>query len=88
MAKINGNKLGLVLGTFFALLHVIWALIIAVGYGEQLIEWILPLHFIDILVGVTAFSIMNALILVVMAFIGGYIIGWLYAWIWNMFNKR
>ena len=85
---LNKNKTGLVLAIFFALLHLVWALIVGLGVAKQAIDWILPLHFIDMLVGVTTFSWVNAILLVVLAFIGGYIIGWVFAWIWNMVAKK
>ncbi len=84
---MNNNKIGLTLGIFFALLHAVWALIVGLGIAKQAIDWILPLHFIDMLVGVLVFSWTSALLLVVMAFIGGYIAGWVYAWIWNLIGK-
>jgi len=84
MAKLNANKIGLTLGIFFAVLHLIWAILVLVGVAEASINWILPLHFVSLTMGILDFNIVNALILVVMAFIGGYITGWLFAWIRNM----
>ncbi len=88
MAKLDKNKVGLVVGVFCALLHAVWALIVLIGVGQKILDWVLPLHFIDNLYSVTAFSITNALILVIAAFIGGYIMGWVYSALWNCLNKK
>ena len=87
MAKMNKNSVGLVLGIFFALLHLVWAILVAIGSADVLIKWILPLHFIGLIVPITTFSILNAVMLVVMAFVGGYICGWVFAWLWNLLKK-
>jgi len=87
MAKLEKNKTGLVLGIFFALLHLAWALLVAIGSADAIIKWIMPLHFIGLIVPITTFSIVNALILVIAAFIGGYISGWVFAWLWNIIKK-
>jgi hypothetical protein len=62
---------------------LIWAILVAVGVASSLLEWILPLHFISLVVPLTAFSVANAIILTIAAFIGGYVTGWIFAWIWN-----
>ncbi len=88
MAKLNKNKVGLATGIFFAILHAVWTLAVLVGVAGVYLNWILPLHFIELLIGVTTFNITNALILVVMAFIGGYVAGWFYALCWNWVAKK
>ena len=85
---LNKNKTGLVLGIFFAAWHLLWAILVLVGIAQSMLDWVLPLHFISLLVSVTAFSITNALILIIAAFIGGYIIGWVFAWLWGWLNKK
>jgi len=86
--KIDKNHLGLVLGIFFALLHLIWVLLVLLGVGQAYIDWILPLHFIRLLVTISSFSIVSAVLLLVMAFIGGYVCGWLFAAVWNWVGKK
>lgn len=84
---INKNRLGLTLGLFAGLLHLIWAVSVAVGIAESWLEWILPLHFISLVVPVAGFDVLSAVILTITAFIGGYICGWLLAWVWNKLGK-
>ncbi|MBS3100237.1 hypothetical protein J4463_03420 [Candidatus Pacearchaeota archaeon] len=84
---INKNKLGLALGIFAAVLHAIWAVAVAIGLAQTYLDWIFPMHFIGNVFQVATFSIINASILVVMAFVGGYVCGWLFAWLWNKLGK-
>ncbi len=41
------NKPALVVGIYAALLHAIWALLVAIGVGQAYLDWIFPLHFIN-----------------------------------------
>ena len=84
----NKNKLGLTLGIFAALLHLVWAVLVAIGIAQNWLNWIFPMHFIDSVFSVTSFSIVNALILIVLAFIGGYACGWVLGAIWNYVDKE
>ena len=58
------------------------------GFGQKMMDWVFPLHFISSIYEITAFTITNALLLVVAAFIGGYVMGWVFAWIWNFSGKN
>ena len=86
--ELNENRVGLTLAIFFALLHTIWAILVGFGAGQKLIDLVMPLHFIDMMIPTATFSIGTAVLLVILAFIGGYIAGWLFALIWNWVIKR
>jgi hypothetical protein len=83
--KISKNRVGLAVGLFVAILHAVWALIIAIfpTSMQTWLDWIFPMHFINNVFIVLEFSFVNALLLIVMAFIGGYIFGWIFAAIWD-----
>ena len=86
--QVNRNQLGLTVGTFFALCHAIWVVFVGVGFAKPLIDWIIPLHFIDMSYSITVFSLGSAVTLVILAFLGGYISGWVLAGIWNWASKK
>lgn len=88
MAKLDKNHIGLTLGVFFAVVHAVWAIAVAVGIGASIVNFIFPLHFLDVAYSVIAFSIWSAIGLVVMAFISGYVCGWVFAAFWNLFGKK
>ena len=76
--KSKENKIALAVGLYIAVIHALWAVVVAIGVGESYLNWIFPLHFINNLYSVMDFSIMNATLLVIVAFIGGYLATWLF----------
>ncbi|MEK6850410.1 MAG: hypothetical protein AABX85_02455 [Nanoarchaeota archaeon] len=88
MGKLDRNKAGLALGLLFGLLHLGWAVLIALGWAGPLMDWILGLHFIKLSYALTAFNAGTALVLITVRFVVGYIGGWILACIWNSVNKK
>lgn len=89
MAKIslNANRIGLTLGIFIALLHAIWALLVGVGVGQEVLDWIFPMHFLSSIYTIIQFNVLTAIILIVMAFLAGYVMGYIFALIYNLVEK-
>ena len=87
MNQLNQNKVGLTCGLFYVLCHIGWVLMVAVGIAKPLLDWILALHFIVMDYSINAFQVMPAVLLVVIAFASGYVMGWLFAALWNVFNR-
>lgn len=85
MAKnqMNAKKTGLALGIVFALWHLLWLLIVGIGYGQATLDAMMRMHFLSAPWAVTGFNYLNALILLIVAFVAGYITGWIFAKIWN-----
>ena len=81
--KINAHKLGMTLGLFVAIWHALWAVLVSIGVAQNVLDWILPMHFFSATFSILDFNLLNAVILVIAAFIGGYIMGWLFAALWN-----
>lgn len=87
--QLNKSKVGLTLGVFFAAWHALWAILVGIGWGQTLIDLILPLHFLDSLYyKITAFNFSTAVILIVLAFVSTYILGWLFAALWNWMKVK
>jgi hypothetical protein len=86
--KSKENKIALAVGLFAAALHAIWALAVAVGVGQMYLDWILPLHFISNLYVVMGFDMLNAVFLVIMAFLGGYVASLLFIWLLKIMKVR
>lgn len=87
MQEINKNSVGLVIGLFFGLAHLVWAIIVAMGLAKPLLDWILHLHFMSLSYSMNAFKVGNALVLVILTFVCGYVAGWVFAALWNAFRK-
>ena len=91
MEKLNNNKVGLAVGCFFALAHVLWFLLIAVlsqKTMQDFVNWMLKMHSVGVGVQVLAIDRVNALLLVVLALVIGYIAGWVFSVIFNRINKK
>ena len=85
---MNVKKVGLTLGSLFALVHVIWAGIIKLGFGSNVLGGIMRLHFISCPAAIAPFKIGTAIFLVILTFVGGYVLGWLFATFYNYYDKK
>lgn len=77
------NRIALTVGIFIGVLHLIWAILVVLGIGQTILDWIFPLHFISNMYTVIGFSFLGALMLVILSFIGGYVSTLLFIAIWN-----
>ena len=87
MNQVSSHKVGLVLGGMFAILHVVWALMVFIGIAKPFFDWILGLHFLNFQYSVNPFAFFNALILVIVTGIIGYIVGYVCGWLWNLAHR-
>jgi len=85
--KLNKNQVALSLGIFAALCHLVWSIAVAIGI-QSYIDWVLLLHSIKLDLLLTQVVILNVVILLVLAFIGGYIVGWVFAALYNWIGKK
>ncbi|MDE2399616.1 MAG: hypothetical protein KGL67_01215 [Patescibacteria group bacterium] len=84
---MNKNKIGLVLGSFAGLFHLVWGLLIAFGMAQVLLDFIYNLHSLNNPFVVMPFNLLRTLGLVIFTFIMGYIFGYVFAFLWNKFHK-
>ena len=84
MHKINGNKLGLALGGFLGFFHLVWSVLVYLGWAEPLMNFIYQLHFMSSSAPMLdEFNALNALELIVVTSVIGYAIGNVFAFFWN-----
>lgn len=80
------NQVGLAVGLFAALCHLVWILAVAIGI-QKFVDWILLLHSIQLDLVLTNIVFLNAILLIVIGFAGGYVFGWVFAAIYNWAGK-
>ena len=85
---ISRNKLGVVIGSAFGLWHLVWALLVAFGVAQWLIDWAFRLHFIKPVYVITAFQPALAIGLIIVTSVLGYVIGWIAGAIWNWLHAE
>ncbi len=85
MAELNKNKIGLTLGLFGALLHAVWSLFVAIAPAgvQRFFDWLMSLHSLSMPVMVMPFRLLNSVLLIVVVFVLWYILGWVFAAVWN-----
>lgn len=90
MDKLDKNKIGLAVGVFLGLVHLIWALLVAIipGTLQSFLDWVFNIHFLEPLYKLTAFNFVSAVLLVILTFVCGYIAGWVFAWVHNWVEKK
>lgn len=87
MAAVNPNKVGVVFGALYGGWHTLWAIFVALGFAQPLLNFVFWMHFIKPVYVVGEFSIRIALILVVVTAIIGYALGAVLAGLWNWIHR-
>lgn len=85
--KLNNNKVGLALGGLVALAHLAWSLMVMFGWAKSWLGFVLGLHFLNNPFVLSPFSWVTALILIAITGVVGCVLGWVFAWVWNMLHK-
>ncbi|WP_242918067.1 hypothetical protein [Caulobacter sp. CCUG 60055] len=82
--RISLLSAGGTLALFVGLGHLAWALMVAIGWAEPLLDLIFRLHFLTVQLSVAPFDLGRALALVGLTAFGGFVSGCLLAAIWNL----
>lgn len=80
---ISPHKLGLVLATFIGGWHIVWSLLVLLGWAQSLLNFVFWLHFIAPPYEVGLFVPWRAMMLVAVTTTVGYVFGRALGAIWN-----
>lgn len=86
--KLDPQKTGLGLGSLFGLIHLVWSLMVMLGFAQECMDWVFSIHFLDNPYTVAPFDVLTALTLIVVTSIVGFVVGWVFATIWNYWQKK
>jgi hypothetical protein len=87
MRAIDPIKAGLVLGALSGGLHLGWAFLVAAGWAQAVVDFVLWVHFIKPVYVIAPFSIATAAVLVVVTACVGFAIAFLFGLLWNHFHR-
>jgi len=83
MVTIRPDRTALILAILLGSWHLVWALLVAAGWAQPLIDFIFWIHFIQPVYAIQKFNIGIALLLIGITAAIGYVIGWIFAVLWN-----
>ena len=86
--RIDPVRAGLIVGLFLALFHAFWALLVALGWAQPLMNFAFWAHFITPPYHIEPFEWARAAILVGFVFIMGAVMGMLAAFLWNALARE
>ena len=84
---LSTGKTALAVGVFLGGWHVIWSLLVALNWAQPLYDFILWAHMIHLQLTIGPFDLAAAATLVVVTFLVGCVIGYVFAVIWNWFHR-
>jgi len=86
--KLDIYKTALTFGFFLSGVHVIWSVLVLLGWAQPLLDFVFWAHMIANPYTVTGFDITSALTLIVVTFGVGFVVGKIFAYIWNKVHKN
>jgi hypothetical protein len=84
---ISPNKVGLVIGTLIGGWHLVWSLLVLLGWAQRIIDFIFWAHMIQPVYVVKSFNLLAAITLIVITAVTGYIFGFMGTVIWNRLHR-
>lgn len=79
--------MGLAVGAFLGLFHLGWAVLVALGWAQALMDFVLSLHMVHLSYVVGPFDLGMAAGLVAFTAVVGYVGGYIAALLWNWTHK-
>lgn len=87
MNHLNPVKTGLALGELLGGVHLVWVILVALGWAQALVNFSLWAHMASVPVVVGAFDLSAAVTVVIVAAMVGYVLGYALAKIWNWLHR-
>ena len=87
MGTVSPNKIGLALGALIGGWHVGWALLVAVGWAQWVLNFVFWMHFLKPPYTVGPFSAGIAVILILVTATVGYVFGYIFGVLWNWIHR-
>jgi hypothetical protein len=85
---MNVSKAGLVVAALIGGWHLCWATLVAAGFAQPVIDFVFWMHFLKPVYAVEPFEIGRAAILLVATSALGFVIGAVFAVVWNALHRE
>lgn len=83
MRHLSVFKSGMALGIVVGLWHLTWATLVAFGAAKPVLDYVLKLHFFEFSYALAPFNVTTAITLVAVTAGIGFLVGAIFAVIWN-----
>ena len=87
MTNSLSQRLGLTLGSFAALLHAAWSVLVWLGFAQLWADFAMRMHGFEPMMHVTGLTLLRAVCLVGLAFVIGYVVGAVLGMIYEKMGK-
>ncbi|MDE1919778.1 MAG: hypothetical protein KGH56_03785 [Patescibacteria group bacterium] len=84
---INPKKAALTAGAFIGGWHLVWSILVALGWAQAIVDFVLWMHMINLPYVVKPFDLSAAVTLVLITTLAGYVFGYIFAKIWNRMHR-
>ena len=88
MNHINPKKTGLTVGKLFGGVHLIWVVLVALGWAQAVVNFSQWAHMVSVPVVVGAFNLTAAITGSLVATAIGCVLGYAFAKIWNYLHRH
>jgi len=85
---MNNNTAGFSLGILFGIMHLVWIALVGFGAGQSVANWSYGMHFMPGMRQVMGFEFGRGALGVILAIIFGYVVGYIFAVLWDFFDKK
>ena len=85
---MNVGKTGLTLAAVLGGFHLGWSILVALGWAQPVVDFVFWMHFIKPIYVIERFEVARAGMLVVMTAGMGFLMGAVFALVWNALHKE
>jgi hypothetical protein len=82
------NKVGLTFGAIMGGCHLVWSLLVFLGFAQVIYDFILWAHMIHLQLTIGPFDLKAAVTLVMFTTVMGYVLGYIAAYVWNSIHRE
>ncbi len=84
---INPKKTGLAVGKLLGGVHLVWAVLVLLGWAQAVVNFSQWAHMVSVPVVVVAFDLTAAITVILVATTVGFVLGYVFAKIWNWLHR-